>query len=69
MVQEMEQEFKGAVMDMELREYTNAKGERRMVASPAGPMLRKIFSSHEVGLETLAVLRYKGTNQGQCQSS
>jgi len=55
MVQELEQEFKGSVIDVELQEFTDANGNCRIFGSPAGPIRRNIFSSQKVGLQIIAL--------------
>jgi len=64
MVQEVEQEFKGSVVDMAIQEYTDAKGIRRIVGNPAVPVMRKIVSSQKVGLEIIG-LQWPRTRLGQ----
>lgn len=39
-------------MDMAIEEYRDARGIRRIVGSPADPIMRNILSARKVSLET-----------------
>lgn len=54
MVQELEQEFSGRVIDLAIQEYRDARGRRQVVGSPVDLMMRNILSARKVGPETLA---------------
>jgi len=49
MVQEIEHDFRGKVIDMAIQGFTDAKRIYRLSGSPAYPMMRKILSASKVG--------------------